>query len=250
MADKMLIPPSVSEGDAGKEKALKHVFAIVKGLASKLVGVGLTTDDLWSYVKVSHEVASRSDLTEKQRVVLAARLSAAERDPVLFRVLCGEVRQHKLSTLSENERLFDVIQRENKTLVDVTLWHSDVLYSCCVVNLDKMTVRGRDADVRRIVGYIRQADVNHLAVDMLKKVILEYVVKSCDVDIQTTPTLDAISKILRQHAGWIHLNDILEALNTDKEAYILEILRGFYRQKLIDHNPYGSGLWFRWKQRQ
>ena len=241
-------PPSASPDDtAGKEKALKQAFAIAKKLESRFVGVGLSIDDLWEYVKVSYQVDSRAALTEKQRVVLSARLDAAERDRSLFRALCQDIRKYKLTTV---ECLFDVIQRENKSLVDVTLWHSEVLYSSCVVNIDKMTVQGRDSDCRRIVGHITAKDVGYMTTDMLKKRILDYVVKSGDVDLQTDPTLDAICEVLKKHQSWVHLNDIVEALKTENQDYILEILRSFYRQKLIDHNPYGSGLWFRWKQRQ
>ena len=253
MAKNLLIPhhppkaPAQTGSTEGQDKALKQAFAIANTLQTKFVGVGLTTDDLWDYVKHAHQVESRSDLTEKQRVVLSARLDAAERDRSLFRALCQDIRKYKLTTA---ECLFDVIQRENKSLVDVTLWHSEVLYSSCVVNIDKMTVRGRESDCRRIVGHITSKDVNHMTTDMLKKRILDYVVNHCDVDLQTDPTLDAICEVLKKHKSWVHLNDIVEALRTENKDYILEILRSFYRQQLIDHNPYGSGLWFRWKQSQ
>lgn len=253
MAKNLLIPhhpPKVPEqtcSTAGAEKSLKQAFAIANKLGSRLVGVGLSRDDLWDYVKHAHEVDSRASLSEKQRVVLAARLDAAAKNRSLFRALCEDIRKYKLTTV---ECLFDVIQRENKSLVDVTLWHSEVLYSCCVVNIDKMTVRGRDSDCRRIVTHLTGENPNHKTTDMLKKVIVDYVVNRCDVDLQTDPTLEAISEVLKKHKSWVHLNDIVEALKTENSDYILECLRSFYRKKLIDHNPYGSGLWFRWKQRE
>ena len=253
MANHLLIPhlppkaPAPTGSTEGQEKALKQAFAIANTLSPKLVSVGLTTDDLWDYVKHAHEVDSRSDLSEKQRVVLSARLDAAAKNPSLFRALCQDIRKHKLNSV---KCLFDVIQRENKSLVDVTLWHSEVMYSSCVVNIDKMTVRGRESDCRRIVGHITAKDVGYMTTDMLKKAVVDYVVKSCDVDLQTDPTLEAISEILQQQKSWVHLNDIVEALHTDNSDYILEILRSFYRQQLIEHNPYGTGLWFRWKQSQ
>ena len=253
MANNLLIPhhppeaPAQTGSTEGADKALKQSFAIASKLEPKFVGVGLTTDDLWDYVKHAHQVESRAALTEKQRVVLSARLDAAEKNPSLFRALCQDIRKHKLTTA---ECLFDVIQRENKSLVDVMLWHSEVLYSCCVVNIDKMTVRGRDSDLRRIVGHITGKDVGSMTTDMLKKAVLDYVVNSCDVDFQTDPTLNAVLEILQKEQGWVHLNDILQALKTDKQEFVLEILRSFYRKKLIDHNPYASGLWFRWKRNQ
>lgn len=250
MANKLLIPyhppksASQLEG-SGKDNALKAAFAIATALDSRLVNVGLSVDDLWAYVKTAHQVDSRADLTEKQRVVLSARLSAAEKDTSLFRVLCQDIRKYKLTLV---DALFDVIQRENKSLVDVTLWHSEVMYSSCVVNIDKVTVRGRESDCRRIVSHITNKDVGYMTADMLKKSILDYVVKTSEVDLQTDPTLNALSEVLKKSQGWVHLDDILQVLKTDKQEYILEILRSFYRQQLIEHNPYGTGLWFRWKQ--
>ena len=252
MVNNLLIPhhpPTALEATGnteGAEHALKQAFAIANKLETKLVRVGLSVDDLWESVKHSHGVASRSHLTEKQRVVLSARLDAAEKTPSLFRALCADIRQQKLTTVA---CLFDVIQRENKSLVDVTLWHSEVMYSSCVVNIDKMTVRGRESDCRRIVSHITAKDVGYMTKDMLKKSILDYVLK-CDVDFRTDPTPDAISEILQKANGWVHLTDILKALRTEKQAFVLEILRTFYRQQRIDHNTYASGLWFRWKQSQ
>ena len=252
MGNKLLIPhhppkSAAPPDDEAKEKALRQAFAIANKLAPKFVGVGLSVDDLWDYVMVSYSVDSRADMTEKQRVRLSARLDAADRDASLFRRLSQDIRKHKLNSV---ECLFDVIQRTNKELVDVTLWHSEVMYSSAVVNIEKMSVRGRDSDVRRIVAHIASKDVGYMTIDMLKKAILDYVVNKSDVDLQTEPTQEAISSVLKNQKSWIHLKDILTALETDKREFVLEILRSFYRKQLIDHNTYGSGLWFRWKQSQ
>ena len=237
-------PPAQNQ-EAPKQNALKHAFAVAKKLEPKLMKVGLTTEDLWDYLKNAYGVQSRADLTEKQRVVIAARLDAAQRDTPLFRALTQEIRKYKLTTV---DAICDVIQRENKALVDVTLYHSHVLFSTCVVNIENMTVRGRQVDLSRIVAHINPKDVNHMTQDMLKNAILDYVVNTTQVDLQTEPTLKAISEILKQHNSWMHLNDMLQALKTDKQEFVLEILRSCYRQQLIEHNPYGTGLWFRWKQ--
>ena len=245
-----LTPPQHTHADTDEtpeQKALKQAFAIVNKLKPRLQQVGLSADDLWDYVKQAHQIQSRTELTEPQRVVFAARLAAAERDTRLFHAFCAEIRKHKIKKLKNNERLFDVTQRQNKPLVDITLWHSEILASKCIANIEKMTVRGQKADLRRIGAYITHKDVNHMTTEMLKNAILDYIRNTTELDLQNKTTRQAISDILQQHTGWMHLNDIRAALKTDRQEEILEILRSFYRQTLIEHNPYGSGLWFRWK---
>lgn len=78
---------------SGKRHAQKQAFALVRTLESRLQTAGLSAEAVWNWVKKQHNVESRSDLTEKQWVVLSARLFAAQRNPQLFDQLCKSIRQ-------------------------------------------------------------------------------------------------------------------------------------------------------------
>jgi len=77
----------------GKRHAQTQAFALVRTLESRLQKAGLSAEAVWNWVKKQHNVESRSDLTEKQWVVLSARLFAAHRHPQLFDQLCKNIRQ-------------------------------------------------------------------------------------------------------------------------------------------------------------
>ena len=77
----------------GIRHAQKQAFAIVRTLDSRLQSADLSVSALWQWVKDKHGVSSRSDLTEKQWVVLSARLFAAQRNSVLFDSLCDSIRK-------------------------------------------------------------------------------------------------------------------------------------------------------------
>ena len=75
----------------GKRNAQRACFAILNKLSPRLEAEGLSADAVWEYVKQTHDVESRAELSELEMVVLQARLSAASRDSRLFLVLCSEV---------------------------------------------------------------------------------------------------------------------------------------------------------------
>ena len=75
----------------GKRNAQKACFAILKNLKPQLEAEGLSADVVWDYVKETHNVDSRSNLNERDYIILQARLSAASRDSHLFLILCSEI---------------------------------------------------------------------------------------------------------------------------------------------------------------
>lgn len=77
----------------GRRQAQKQAFAIVRTLESRLQSADLSVSALWQWVLENHGVSSRSDLTEKQWVVLSARLFAAQRNSHLFDILCDYIRK-------------------------------------------------------------------------------------------------------------------------------------------------------------
>ena len=76
----------------GTEKSRKQCFAIVSKLSTRLVKSGLSDKELWQYVKTSHKVESRKDLSELEWVTLVARFDAAEKDSVIFDVLVDAIK--------------------------------------------------------------------------------------------------------------------------------------------------------------
>ena len=84
-------PPANVDNQEGKRKAQREACAIVGSLKPRLEARALSDNALWEWVKSSHKVTSRSELTESQWVTLAARLSAAEKDDRLFSVLCDAI---------------------------------------------------------------------------------------------------------------------------------------------------------------
>ena len=77
----------------GRTHARKTCFAILDGtLGKNLVNAGLSPDMFWKAIQSEYSIESRTDLSEEQFVVIAARLSAAQRDNHLFEVLCGTIR--------------------------------------------------------------------------------------------------------------------------------------------------------------
>ena len=83
----------------GKRQAQKQAFAIVRTLESRLQSADLSESALWQWVLDSHKVDSRKELTERQWVVLSARLFAAQRNSVLFDTLCDNIRKSVNATL-------------------------------------------------------------------------------------------------------------------------------------------------------
>ena len=75
-----LMPPTIHTPlPCGKRLAREQAFAIVNSLGSALSTHGLSDAVLWDYVKRSHKVESRSELSERDWVVLAARLFAVQK---------------------------------------------------------------------------------------------------------------------------------------------------------------------------
>ena len=90
-----LLPPASLP--CGKRLAQKQVFAQVNSLKSHLSAHGLSDTVLWDYVKRAHKVDSRSELSERDWVVLAARLFAVQKslstdNEILFNRLVSEIR--------------------------------------------------------------------------------------------------------------------------------------------------------------
>lgn len=79
--------------NTGKRHAQRQVFAIVRALESKLQSADLSVSALWEWVLNDHGISSRSELTEKQWVVLSAKLFAAQRHSQLFESLCKYIRK-------------------------------------------------------------------------------------------------------------------------------------------------------------
>ena len=93
-----LMPPTIHTPlPCGKRLAREQAFAIVNSLGSALSTHGLSDAVLWDYVKRSHKVGSRSELSERDWVVLAARLfavqkSLAQGNKILLCRLVSEIR--------------------------------------------------------------------------------------------------------------------------------------------------------------
>lgn len=79
--------------NTGKRHAQRQTFAIVRALESRLQSAGLSVSALWEWVLNDHGISSRSDLTEKQWVVLSAKLFGAQRHSQLFESLCKYIRK-------------------------------------------------------------------------------------------------------------------------------------------------------------
>lgn len=77
----------------GKRHAQKQTFAIVRALEPRLQAADLSVAALWEWVLNDHDISSRSDLTEKQWVVLSAKLFGAQRHSQLFESLCKYIRK-------------------------------------------------------------------------------------------------------------------------------------------------------------
>ena len=76
----LLMPPtSHTPLPCGKRLAQKQVFAQVNSLEAHLLHFGLSDATFWNYIKKSHAVTSRSELSEFDWVVLAARLFAVQK---------------------------------------------------------------------------------------------------------------------------------------------------------------------------
>lgn len=84
----LAIPEVETDNDIHRRQA----FSIVKNLTPKLKKAGLSDKALWTYFLSAHQVCSRKDLTEKDWVVIAARLSAAERDSTLFGFMVKDIK--------------------------------------------------------------------------------------------------------------------------------------------------------------
>ena len=70
----------------------KRCYAILNRMKPDLETNGLSSDAVWDYVRSTNEVDSRTELTQKQWAITAARLSAAQQDNILFTNFCNEVR--------------------------------------------------------------------------------------------------------------------------------------------------------------
>ena len=221
----------------GKRHAQKACFAIIKNLKPALEAEGLTEDAVWAYVKETHNVESRSDLTERQYVVLQARLSAAARDSHLFLSFCSEIQNIVPSTAIE------VVQRDDAKFVDVTLRHSADMYSSCLVNLDTKKVQGRKMDVFRITETITGENAATMTRQMQDKAILKHVTKQVAPAPELTP--ERVESVLRAAVRWLTADKIAEALNTENGEAVLAALRVLYQQKVVVYRQVGASEWFK-----
>ena len=109
-------PPENIDNQEGIRKAQREACAIVRSLKPHLEARALSDSALWKWVKSSHKVTSRSELTESQWVTLAARLFAAEKDDRLFSVLCdaitanaGNCRAYRIHANATFRKIYDGI---------------------------------------------------------------------------------------------------------------------------------------------
>lgn len=77
----------------GRRHAQNQAFAIVRALESRLQAAGLSVKALWQWVLDIHGVSSRSDLSDRQWVVLSARLFTAQHNSHMFDHLCDTIRK-------------------------------------------------------------------------------------------------------------------------------------------------------------
>ena len=74
------------------KRASKSSFAIMSNIKPRLERAGITETDLWNYIKHSNDVESRTDLDEKQWVVIEASLRAASINYLLLNTMINKVK--------------------------------------------------------------------------------------------------------------------------------------------------------------
>ena len=93
------LPPDKEDDEETEPKkhkisnAQKSAFAQVNRLNKRLLRVGITQDDFWAIIKKRFKVESRNDITEAEWTLLAAELSAADKDRAIFSELVEQIRR-------------------------------------------------------------------------------------------------------------------------------------------------------------
>ena len=224
----------------------KQSFAIVNALRYDFHNAGLTEDDVWAFVKNEHNVESRTELTEEQWAVLAARLHTAQHDSKMFDVLCENIRESMPATDVDRPKDVIIEQRENVKYVDVKVWHSTQMYSSCLVNLDTNKVRGRKMDLLRISEKMTGECARSMSDEMIRKSIIKHV--TAHVSVPAEPTPETVEGVLITAAQWLTVDRIGEALNTENGEAILAALRVLYQQKKLAYRQIGASDWFRFSE--
>lgn len=73
--------------------AQKSAFAQANRLNKRMLRAGITPDDFWATIKKRFKVESRNDITEAEWTLLAAELSAADKEKAIFTEFVKQVRK-------------------------------------------------------------------------------------------------------------------------------------------------------------
>ena len=222
----------------------RQAFAIVNALRYDFHEEGLSEDDVWVFFQNENSVESRTELTDEQWAIIAARLHTAQHNDAMFSVLCEDISESQPATDVDYPKDVIIEQRENEKYVDVTLWHSSHLYSSCLVNLDTEKVRGRKMDLFRIVEKITGESARSMTDEMIRKAILKYII--AHVSPPAEPTPETVEAVLITAAQWLTVDRIGEALNTENRDAVLAALRVLYQQKKLAYRQVGASDWFRY----
>ena len=218
-----------------------QAFAIVNALQYDFHEQKLTTDDVWGYFKDQYRVESRTELTEQQWAIVAARLHTAQNNTAMFSVLCANVRACLPADASEGTRGLAITQREDVRYVDITLGTRS-----CLVNLDTQKVRGRKMDILCIVEAITGESARWMTRELIDKTILKHIQEM--VSPAPVPAPDSVKAVLVAMQRWTQVSVIAESLKTENTEAILAALRVLYRQKLVAYKQVGAAEWFRYAE--
>jgi len=93
------LPPDKKDDEETEPKkhkitnAQKSAFAQANRLNKRLLRAGITQDDFWAAIKKRFKVESRNDITESEWILLAAELSAADKDRNIFAEFVKEIKK-------------------------------------------------------------------------------------------------------------------------------------------------------------
>ncbi len=93
------LPPDKEDDEETEPKqhkitnAQKSAFAQANRLNKRLLKAGITQDDFWAAIKKRFKVESRNDITEATWTLLAAELSAADKDRNLFSEFVKQIKK-------------------------------------------------------------------------------------------------------------------------------------------------------------
>lgn len=91
--------------EGGSDHYRRMSFAIMKELDMPLRKAGVSERQVWEELKREHDVASRSEFTEKQWALVAATLKGAQDDVVLFKALIDKVKAQQRDMQVENAQV-------------------------------------------------------------------------------------------------------------------------------------------------